>query len=170
MKEKYSTGLRYGLVLGAIMVAYFVIFYLLNPRLLFNVFVYWASLGISIAVALQALRVDGAKYTKGEYVLSDALRTAFLVFIVGNAIYYVFYYVLFVWVDSALVPLQTEVMKEALEARKEMLPPEQQESLQEALDGDGIAVDVRSVGFSYLRSLIGHFVLALGLAFFITRR
>jgi hypothetical protein len=169
MNPKFNTAIRYGLIAGGVIILYFLTFYLVQPRLLFNPFVYWASLGIYIAIVFRALQAEKSK--AGEsYDFRQALRTAFFIFVIANFLYYLFYYVLFAWIDPGLIDLQREVMEETLEARKSMLSPKQLEALEASMQDDAMAVTPGSVFFTYIRALIGNFLLALGLAYFINRQ
>ena len=169
MKINLPYILKHGVVTGAVIIAYFLLFYLINPKLLFNPFIYWASLGILIAIIWKILLDEKKKY-QSDYTLNRALQTAFGIFVVANLMYYIFYYLLFGLIDPGLIDLQKEVMAEALEARKNMLSPQQVQSLEESMRKDALKVEPGGVFFTYLRGLIGNFVIALGLAYFVNRQ
>ncbi|MCG8330110.1 MAG: DUF4199 domain-containing protein [Chitinophagales bacterium] len=169
MASKFQHAIKYGIIAGVIIIVYFLLFYFVEAKLLFNPFVYWASVGIYLAIIWRALVIEKAKIGE-EYNFRHALRTAFFIFVIANAMYYLFYYFLFALIDTDLVNLQKEYMAEALEARKSMLPKEQYESLQDSLDDGSMDVTPGGVVFTYLRGLIGNFILALGLAYFVNRQ
>lgn len=169
MKKNLAYILKNGIIAGLVIIAYFLLFYVINPKLLFNPFIYWASLGVLIAIIWKTLLDEKKKY-QADYTLNWALQTAFGIFVIANLLYYVFYYVLFGLIDPGLIELQKEVMAEALEARKSMLSPQQVESLEESMKKDALKVEPGGVFFTYLRGLIGNFVIALGLAYFVNRQ
>lgn len=90
---KNSKAVRYGLIAGIGTVAYFLLFYFINPRLMFNPWVYWASLGIYLALMWKAL-LDEKQAANGPLAFKDSLRTAFYIFVIANFCYYLFYYLL----------------------------------------------------------------------------
>lgn len=169
MTGKFEQAIRYGIIAGLTIVVYFLLFYFIQARLLFNPFVYWASLGIYIAIVWKAL-LDEKQRVGEAYDFRTALRTAFFIFVIANLIYYLFYYLLFGLIDQSLIELQKEVMEEALEARKNMLSEEQLEALEQSMRDDSLRVTPGSVFFTYIRALIGNFLLALGLAYFVNRQ
>jgi hypothetical protein len=169
MKNNLPYILKNGIIAGVLIVAYFLLFYLIKPELLFNPFIYWASLGILIAIIWKVL-LDEKKKHQADYTLNWGLQTAFGIFVVANLLYYLFYYLLFGLIDPGLIDVQKEVMAEALEARKGMLPPEQIQALEESMKKDTLKVEPGGVFFTYLRGLIGNFVVALGLAYFVNRQ
>jgi prepilin signal peptidase PulO-like enzyme (type II secretory pathway) len=168
MPVQFRIPIKYGLIAGLVVVGYFLAFYVIQPELMFNPFVYWASLGIILAVIWKAL-LDEKAIIGREYTLNQALRTAFGIFVIGNLIYYLYYYLLHGLIDPGLVDVQKQVIAEALEAKRSMLQTEQIEALEKSLEDDSLKVTPGSVFFTYIRALIGNFVLALGLAYFASR-
>jgi ABC-type nitrate/sulfonate/bicarbonate transport system permease component len=77
-----------------------------------------------------------------------SLQSAFLVFVIANAIFYLFYYLLFSVFDPGLVDLQRELLAEN---------PLWQDNNTEA----DLSVTIGRVIFSFAYSLIGGFILAL---------
>ena len=159
------TAVKYGLIAGTGIVAYFLLFYFIKKELLFNPFVYWASLGIYLALMWSALQEEGQAAPAGESLgFQGALRTAFLVFVIANFTYYLFYYLLYGLIDPGLIDLQREVMKETMEKWGNLLSEEQREDMLESIQGDKLVPTVHTVFFTFARSLIGGFVAALGMA------
>lgn len=156
-----NAAVKYGLIAGIGTIAYFLLFYFIDKELLFNPFVYWVPLGFYLALMWRALQVGEQGQAPG---FRDALRTAFLVFVIANFLYYLFYYLLFGLIDPGLIDLQREVMRESLEQQGNLLSEEQREEMLKSLDGDGLIPTAGKVFFTFVRSLIGGFVLALGMA------
>jgi hypothetical protein len=61
-------------------------------------------------------------------------------------------------------------MSETLEARKGMLSEEQYDAFRESLEGDGLKVGLQNTLLTYARSLIGYFLISLGLAALASRK
>ncbi|MCO6479164.1 MAG: DUF4199 domain-containing protein [Phaeodactylibacter sp.] len=158
-----QAAVKYGLIAGIGTVAYFLLFYFIKEELLFNPFVYWASLGFYLALMWRALQVE--EQAPGERLgFRKALQAAFLVFVIANLIYYLFYYLLFGLIDPELIDLQRQVMRESLEQSGNLLSEEQREQMLESLEGDDLNPTAGKVFFTFVRSLIGGFAAALGMA------
>ena len=156
-----NAAVKYGLIAGIGTIAYFLLFYFIDKELLFNPFVYWVPLGFYLALMWRALQAGEQGQVPG---FRDALRTAFLVFVVANFLYYLFYYLLYSLIDPGLIDLQREAMRESLDQQGHLLSEEQREELLESLKDGRLAPTVSGVFFTFVRSLIGGFVAALGMA------
>lgn len=143
---KNKTALLYGLFAGLITILYFILFYTINPRLMLGSLVWWSSLIFFLVAMVMAIKKSDQ--TLG---LRAALQTAFLVFIVANFLFYTFFYLLFGVFDPELVEVQKEMMKTNPAAA-------------EQLRSKDFSVTLSGTFFNYLYSLIGGFVLALGIA------
>ncbi|MBK7873584.1 MAG: DUF4199 domain-containing protein [Saprospiraceae bacterium] len=102
-----NIALKYGLIAGVGVVAYFLLFYMNNVKLFFNPVVAWSSLIIYIAGMVKAC-VDQRKMQ--DFPFKDALRTAFLTFTITSVTYYAFNYLLYNVFDPELVEVQKEIL------------------------------------------------------------
>ncbi len=164
-----NKAVRYGLIAGIGVIAYFLLFYFISPRLMFNPWVYWASLGIYLALMWKALQ-DEREEAEGPLLFRDGLRTAFLIFVIANFCYYLFYYILFGLADPGLIELQKTVMLESLGQASNLLPAEQQEEMRRSLESGGLDITPGRVFFTFVRSLIGGFILSAGMAVVVGRQ
>lgn len=146
-----QASLRYGLIAGVGVVAYFLLFYLIKTELVLNPYIWWGSIVIYFWAMLQAAKAEGEDDSFLSY-----LKPAFAVFVVANAFFYVFYYCLFGVFDTSLVDLQYEVMKANPRAP-------------ENLTREMLTVTFNSVFFAYCSSLIAGFLYALGISFMARR-
>lgn len=103
-----NIALKYGLIAGVGVVAYFLLFYMNNVKLFFNPVVAWSSLIIYIAGMVKAC-VDQRKM-QADFPFKDALRTAFLTFTITSVTYYAFNYLLYNVFDPELVEVQKEIL------------------------------------------------------------
>ena len=90
---------------------------------------------------------------------AGALTTAYLVVATTGL-----YYLLYSLIDPGLIDLQREAMRESLDQQGHLLSEEQREELLESLKDGRLAPTVSGVFFTFVRSLIGGFVAALGMA------
>lgn len=101
-----------GIYTGFGIVVYLLIFYFINHALLVNPFVYWGTLlvvviGMASAVKRQRLQ-QGEKLEKRQ-----ALKVAFLVYVIAMAFFYAFYFLLLRYIDPSLTLLQKTAMEKA---------------------------------------------------------
>ncbi len=86
-----NTGLKNGLLGGAVVVLYFALLYTMDPATFLNPWLQWASLGLYLLFMYRAAKTDCAENgTKRDF--REMLRTPFVVFIIINLFYWLFYY------------------------------------------------------------------------------
>lgn len=166
---KQNRGVKYGIIAGGITVGIYLLFYFIDAELIFNSFLNWATVGLYLAIAWKAVE-DEKQAIGGKLEFQQALKVGFTVFVVANLIYYLYYYLLYGVFDPGLEDVQRAVMAETLEARKSMLTEEQYDAFKASLEGDGLKVGFQNTLLTYARSLIGYFLIALGLAALASRR
>ncbi|KAA3621138.1 MAG: DUF4199 domain-containing protein [Bacteroidetes bacterium] len=142
---------KYGLIAGTGTVALFLLFYFSEPAWMLHPALWWGSLLIYIWAMVKVAR-EPAKIG-----VRQGLREAFGVFALANLIFYVFYYFQFTTFAPELVEMQREMMLQSDFITKEQ---------KSALDID---MTLRGTIFRYCWSLIGGFVLSLGLSAFLNR-
>ncbi|MEQ8706486.1 MAG: DUF4199 domain-containing protein [Phaeodactylibacter sp.] len=166
---KQNRGVKYGIIAGGITVGIYLLFYLINKELVFNSFLNWATVGLYLAIAWKSID-DERQALGGKLEFQQALKVGFTVFVVANLVYYLYYYLLHGVFDPGLEEVQRAVMSETLEARKGMLSEEQYDAFKESLEGDGLKVGLQNTLLTYARSLIGYFLISLGLAALASRK
>ncbi|HMQ47500.1 MAG TPA: DUF4199 domain-containing protein [Saprospiraceae bacterium] len=157
-------AVRYGLLAGISTVGLFLLLYFVEPAWMFNPWIYWGSLIIYLVFMWQAVQAD-RKNKAGNYTFQNALQTAFLVFVVANLIYYLFYWLLYAWIDPGLVDLQRDMMRAAMEKNRDLMDDKQRQELLKSLgDAAAFKVTFSTTILAYARSLIGGFILALAMS------
>jgi hypothetical protein len=95
---------------------------------------------------------------------STALQTSFLIFVLSSLLFYIFYYVLLKYLDPEMLAIQQETALKTLErfgqGRGDDLEP-----YEEFYREEGLEISLLTVIFRYVQSLIGGFILSLGIAF-----
>jgi hypothetical protein len=158
-----NKGVRFGIYAGISVVGLYLLLYLIKGELFFNPFVYWATVGIYLAFGWKALE-DERQAVGGRLPLADGLKLAFLIFVIANLLYYLFYYLMFKLIDPSLVELQRETGLETLEQWKDSLPDEQYRERKRLLEEKGLEVKLQDIALQYARSLLGYFIMALIMA------
>ncbi len=105
--NKLAPPFRYGIYAGIGAVLYVFIFYLFDKKLFFHYGVYWSSLTFFILFVIKS-QMDLITIGGERPPLDDLIRSGLIVYLIGSAIFWIFYYLLF-QVDPNL----EEVYKEA---------------------------------------------------------
>ena len=162
-----NTAVNYGILAGVGAVAYFLLFYFINKRLMLSPAVNWGSVAIFILFMVLACRRQGD--LQEAFGFKEALRTAFLTYLVADVIYYVFYYVLHGMVDPELAVIQQEMMLETTERLGEMLGSDVLEEDIGKLSREDLEIRPGGLLLSLSWSLIGGFIISLIIAIFTKR-
>ncbi|MFZ4634240.1 MAG: DUF4199 family protein [Saprospiraceae bacterium] len=88
-----SIGVRYGLLAGALVIVYFALLYALCLQCFLHPGFQWAALLLYGAVLLLAAVADDRQHGLHR-TFRERVRTPFLAFVVGNVLYWLFYYTL----------------------------------------------------------------------------
>jgi hypothetical protein len=148
-----GTGGKNGLLAGVYTIAAFSIVYALNPTWMLHRAWFLGSFLIYIALMFRA-----ALTSSGE-VFRDVVRPPFVVFIVANLLFHLFYYILFTFIDPGLYDVQLKLLAEAGQ-------------LPNKADRESLIMTPAKSLFTYINSLIGGFALSSVIAFIVlkTRR
>ena len=165
-----NQGVKYGLLGGVVVVFYFLLLYFINRDLFFSPLLQWSSLGFYLLFMWQASRVDcAANGVSRDF--REILRTPFVVFILINLCYWLFYYGLHLF-DKSLIETETLLELNQLKAQlKEGLGDPQQANVVRERIGlmekdlqNPTPVGILPI-FSFMaRGAIGGFGLAAGIA------
>jgi len=165
-----NTGVRYGLLGGAVVVFYFILLYSIKQEYFLSLLLQWGSLGFYLLFMWQAAKVDcAANGISRDF--REILRTPFIVFLLINLCYWLFYYALHLY-DPSLLQAETEMGIKAInEQLKEIAgDPEKTNLLHQQLEKAEMALkspQVQPLGdiiTSMFIGALGGFGLAAGVA------
>lgn len=110
-----NTSLRYGLLGGVAVVFYFALLYTIGAQHFLNPWLQWASMGLYLLFMYRAAKEDCAQHgTNRDF--RAILRTPFIVFILINLFYWLFYYGLHL-ADIELLRLELLAEKQAYQTQ-----------------------------------------------------
>ena len=158
-----NKNVQYGLMAGAGVIAWFLLFYWIDKPLMLSPYVYYASFVLYLWAMYKAMVVICRQEEEPDF--KAVLRSGFVVYLVANLLYYLFYYFIHQQ-DAHLAELQKEAMREWL---PRITPRDKLQKALEALESSDFSVKPADALFSYARSAIGGFVLAAGLAWVVLR-
>lgn len=153
-----------GVLAGVATLGYYLLFYTLNPRLIFQLGIFWFSMLFPL-LAMGYVSWKLRKNTAGEVSWKILLRNAFQVYVLSAIAYHVFYFILFNYIDSDLARIQQEVLMENLQHNRQLLGERNAEALQREMEAGLPTLSAGTAIFSFARSLIGGFMLSLLFAF-----
>ena len=162
--KKNTLGKKYGIIAGVGMIAYFLLFYLFDKEMMMGLTVSWTSLIILIVCLFIAIQ-QHRESQGGALDFKEGLRIGFLVVVLGNVLFYAFFFVL-LNIDPELVTILKQKSIEFF--REYATDPEQEEALVKSYENYsfGISELLSALG----RSIIGGFFLALLGALIFKRR
>ena len=155
-----QTIFKNGLLAGVVTMAFLSAVYAIDKTWLFSMTV------ISATLVLYMLPMYRAANDVKMLEFKAVLRTAFVVFLIANAIYYVFDWVLFNIVDKSLANVQAEL---AIEYYRPSTPIDKQSELADGIRAANIH-DVKSLIYRFVRGAIGGFGMAVLAAFLVKRQ
>lgn len=162
-----NPGLKYGLLGGACVVFYFAIFYFAKKELFLHVGLYWASMAIYLLFMWQAARKDCAE--KGVVRdFREILRTPFLVFLLTNLLFWLFWYSLHL-ADPELLKMEAAIKMDYLKQQLAGGPGDPQQANQlrdqiQLLEKEGMTITMGAVLLQMGIGALGGFALSAGIA------
>ncbi len=158
--------IKYGVIGGVATVALLLLFYAIGKEWMLHPAVQWSSLSVYAAFMYAAGRQAVAQLGNPESGATiPVLRATFAVFLIINAIYYVFYYILH-QADPTLAVYQKE---QYLEVIRRFTPPEKLETELERITQADFSATPGKLLMGYAQGAIGGFVLAFLTAFLASR-
>lgn len=141
-----EVGMRWGVIAGVVVVALFVVIYYLNREFVLDRKLWLGSTVFYLFAMYQAQKPVVSDDIK-EYI-----QPGFMTFVIANAIFYIFYHLLFTQIDPGLLDVQAQLL-------------ESQGYLDDAGGREGLEPTFSKTFFDYTRSLIVGFVLAAAIGF-----
>lgn len=163
-----NTAIKYGIIGGVGVVAYFLVFYFIKPQLMLEPSVQWGSLIIYFLFMFLAARQERQARGDDSITFREALRPAFLSFIVMSIIYYIFNYILYN-VDPTMLIYEKEVMLRNMRWLADVMNQEFSEDEWQQFRAGTRAVTIGNTFFALLWSFLGGFIMSLPIAAVVRR-
>ena len=143
-----NSSLKYGIAAGLLTIIFYTVVYMIDRSLFFSPIVHWSSFLFYIYFMAVAWKDAG----KPED-FRESLKIMFVIYLIANAIYYIFYYLIFKVVDPDIVEIQKEMM------------------VSRGMDIEGINFDLNftQLILGYASSCIGGFVIAAITAYLVKK-
>ena len=156
-------SVRYGLLGGVVVVFYFVLLYMARKALFLNAGLQWASLLLYAFFMFRALQADSAAHGRNRP-FPLMVRTPFMVFLLINLCYWLFYYSINL-ADPELLKMQTEAQMAFLQEQLAAGTgdPQQSNALREQiayLEHNGMSMPLGPVVLQMGMGALGGFALS----------
>jgi len=112
-KGKFNISIRYGILVGIVVILYMLAFYFYDPKVLLEPSVFWSTTLLYIVGMFFAAREE--RKAREFMTFREVLPIAFVTYLVANLFFYDFLYIMFNFVDTSLPDLQLQVSIEAIE-------------------------------------------------------
>jgi hypothetical protein len=105
-------AIKFGMLTGAITLLIYTLAYFIGIDLFLSQGIYW----LTMAVFIGAMYVLAQKTTaQGHVDFRSIVRPLFICFLIANAMYYIYYYVMITYVDPSIYEQQVSRMADGLE-------------------------------------------------------
>jgi len=154
-----NPAIKWGVYLAVASIALLLIFYLVNPKLIFSLNSY---IGIVLTIVMLVLACRESRMNSGGFAsFGQMFQTAFLTWIIGSAIGVIFQYILMNFIDPGLIDMQKEISIEAMEKMSSFIGEEGMEvAIEEIEKTNPVSIGNMSMGFAFM-AVIGAIVAAI---------
>lgn len=162
-------ALRYGGFMGLALVLVNLLFYLIGVNAFFQ---YAGLVGFVVYIGFMVKAgIDQRTEEGGFMTFGQAFTVTFQTYVLGALIYWIFYYILFNFIDPSLVEEQKRIAMEALEKFGSFMGEEAMDQMMEQVETQDFGASIGTVLTSFLTSLIfPGAIFALIISLFIKRK
>ena len=146
-----NPAIKNGILAGIASAVFVLLLYLVNPRWIFGFPSYITTI---IIIILMVQSVKAEKKTLEYTAFSDALKPAFLTFVIANLIYIIFYYVLVNFIAPELMDIQKEITMEMIEKMSGFLGEEGTETAIEQMEARNFDFGLKTAAWTFAFGLI----------------
>jgi len=146
-----NPAIKNGVFAGLAACGVVLLFYLANARMVFT-WASWITTIIFIFFMVQSVKSEKAEAEFTSF--NDALKPAFLTYVISNLLYIIFYYVLLNFIAPDLVEMQREIAMETIEKLAGIMGEDSVEEGLEALEAHDFSFGLGTAAWSFAWGLI----------------
>jgi hypothetical protein len=166
-----TSSFKWGGIGAALVVIYSIVLYVINSSLLVNT---WAALiGLGVLIFVLVMGVKEVRTAQGGFIsLSEALFTAFLIYVIASFLNSVFNYALFNWIDPNLpVILKEKTIETTVEMMQKFGAGEEDiNKVLEQMDKDMDLGSASAMFWNFLKGSAFGFIIAFIIALIMKRK
>ena len=155
MKDNYA--IKFGALAGLGTIIFLFLFYWIDKKLILSPEIIWSTMFLYL-LGMYMAPVEERKENGGYIDFKPALRAAFIVWIVANSMYHLFNYVLYNFLDTDMLGIQQQYMRDNIGTMEGFVSQENYDLL--VANIEQMNYDFLTVFMAYTSSLIGGFILA----------
>ncbi len=155
MKDNHAV--KFGVLAGLGTIIFLFLFYWIDKKLILSPEIIWSTMLLYL-IGMYMAPVEERKENGGYLDFKTALRSAFIVWIVANAIYHSFNYVLYNFLDSEMLTIQKQYMRDNMGQMEGILGEENYTAFMDNIEL--MNYNFLTVLTAYLSALIGGFIIA----------
>lgn len=155
MKDNYAV--KFGVLAGLGTIVFLFLFYWIDKKLILSPEIIWSTMLLYL-IGMYMAPIEERKDNGGYLDFKTALRSAFIVWIVANAIYHAFNYALYNFLDTDMLNIQKQYMRDNMSKMEGLLGEENFTSFMDNIEL--MNYNFITVLTAYLSSLIGGFIIA----------
>lgn len=146
-----NPSIKNGIIAGLAGAAVTLVCYLINPKWALTA-ASWITTPLFIVMMVLSVKADkeGQDFTS----FSDALKPAFLTYVVANLLFTIFYYVLLNFIAPELIEIQKEIALEAIEKMQGFLGEEAAEAAIDQIQGRDFSFGLGTALWTFAWGLI----------------
>lgn len=146
-----NPAVKNGIIAGLASAAIILLFYLVSPRMVFTISA-WITTILFIVFMVQSVKSEksASEFTP----FGEALKPAFLTYVIANLIYVIFYYVLFNFIAPELTGMQKEIAMEAMEKLGNLVGEDAMETAIDQLQTQDFTFTIKSAAWTFAWGLI----------------
>jgi len=165
MKDNHA--LKFGAIAGIATVIFLFLFYWIERELMLSPGIIWSTTFLYF-IGMYMAPLELRKENEGYLDFKTALRAAFIVWVVANAIYHAFQYVLYNFLDPEMLSVQKNYMQKNIGQLENMVSEDYLETFSNNLEL--LNYDLGTVIFTYFSSLVAGFFFSAVIARMVRRK
>ncbi len=164
MKDNFAV--KFGMLAGLGTIIFLFLFYWIDKKLILSPEIIWSTMFLYL-LGMYMAPIEERKLNEGYLDFKTALRASFIVWIVANAIYHCFNYVLYNFLDPEMLNIQKQYVRDNAANLEGLMGEENYELF--IANIDNMNYNFATVLMAYLTALIGGFILAAIIARLVRR-
>jgi len=160
-------AIKFGIFAGVGTVVFLFLFYWIEKTLMLSPSVIWSTIFLYL-IGMYMAAVEMRKENEGYIDFRTALKAAFLVWVIANAIYHAYNYLLYNFLDKDMINVQKRYMSEQMAELEGVISEKYLEELNQNVEI--LTYDLSQVISTYATSLIMGFLIAMIIARMVRRK
>lgn len=165
MKDNFAV--KFGLLAGLGTIIFLFLFYWIDKKLILSPEIIWSTMFLYL-LGMYMAPIEERRLNEGYLDFKTALRASFIVWIVANAIYHIFNYILYNFLDTDMLTIQKQYVRDNMDNLEGLMGTENYELFLANIDN--MNYNFPTVLMAYLTSLIGGFIIATIIARIVRRK